>query len=846
MAYFDSSSSPNKLDVFQFVQDDDEFHDEEREQSTLDVEGLYSLASLESSLSPSMSNKSTELTASLTETSNRETPFSTNIEEINLMIMEADENISVIKEQHAAAELLKVESDENTIVTKEKHAAELLRLESTENILHKQERSTEQVVDAAELLKMESAENDIEKEEAPEQAANAEAGNEEERQKTPVVYFVGMLVMCLVFLLIFLLPQDILHLRESPTKHEEVQAPDELKTPTPLAFPGIVGPREVTEMPGTRDPTPPSRYARGSNISLAIALNGNHTDHWTGIVHSLKAIGIPVKVYTDIESALAHRVVIIYPEMTGANTNEETFQRVTNHVHNGNTVIAFGINRLGLYDTFGFANAESRNDLHTLTLYMQDDETPLDPTISQLNILYNKRTAFATAYFGLAQLPLATYGNNGGAAIVANTVQNGNRVGKAYAIGFDFALLAARAKSGRLTNPKDWYVNRYRPTLDTLTRFLARVYREGEPNFVQVTTSPFGRQFTTLITHDIDCGHCMENTRDYIEMESSLGVNATYFIQTKYVKDWNDGVFFNVSQKPLVQSMISNGMEVASHSVAHSRQFQFLPNGTGSEMYPYYRPFVQNIARTVNATIVGELRVSKLLLELLGGLPVRSFRPGHLSLPLSLPQLLEATNHSFSSSITANQALTHYPYRTMFQSQYQTETSVFEFPVTIEDEVGLPLGDRLVESIQLANNISRHGGLVNMLIHTDTTTHKLDFIREFVEEFRNRSWFPTLQSYGDWWRARDSLFIDVLEGYSNNGTVSTRTLMIEMDHNEDIDEIEGLTLRIPSTWILQEGQAGVSQTTTDLVIIDRIFRNATVLFEVLSDTGGPTPNRADP
>lgn len=109
-----------------------------------------------------------------------------------------------------------------------------------------------------------------------------------------------------------------------------------------------------------------------------------------------------------------------------------------------------------------------------------------------------------------------------------------------------------------------------------------------------------------MITHDIDCSHCILNVRDYMELEVSLRVQATYSMQTKYVKDWNDDMFYDASKVPLVESLVSTGMEVASHSVAHSRQLASFPMGSGVEAYPPYHPFVRNRTTTINGTIAGE------------------------------------------------------------------------------------------------------------------------------------------------------------------------------------------------------------------------------------------------
>ena len=89
-----------------------------------------------------------------------------------------------------------------------------------------------------------------------------------------------------------------------------------------------------------------------------------------------------------------------------------------------------------------------------------------------------------------------------------------------------------------------------------------------------------------------------------------------------------------------------------------------------------------------------------------------------------------------------------------------SELPVFEFPVTIEDEINPPLGDRLPQAINLARQISRYGGLCMVLIHTDILEHKLDFERGFIEAVKPFSWFGTLNDYGAWWSARNEVLVD--------------------------------------------------------------------------------------
>src|SRR5262249_32637616 len=142
----------------------------------------------------------------------------------------------------------------------------------------------------------------------------------------------------------------------------------------------------------------------------------------------------------------------------------------------------------------------------------------------------------------------------------------------------------------------------------------------------------------------------IKNAVEYARIEQGYGLAGTYFIQTKYVRDWNDDIFFNRAGVEYLKQLRQLGMELGSHSVSHSAMFSRFPLGTGDERYPAYRPFVKERFVTVNGTVLGELRVSRFLLDsLLPGQRTVSFRPGHLQYPFSLPEALAATGYRFSS-----------------------------------------------------------------------------------------------------------------------------------------------------------------------------------------------------
>jgi hypothetical protein len=335
--------------------------------------------------------------------------------------------------------------------------------------------------------------------------------------------------------------------------------------------------------------------------------------------------------------------------------------------------------------------------------------------------------------------------------------------------------------------------------LDVWLRLLKDIYTAGEPDAVTIGTVPFGRSLSVMMTHDVDFTLSMANAVSYAEYEKSQDMVGTYFIQTKYIRDYNDDIFFDDRGIVHLKKLAELGMEIGSHTVAHSKLFSQFPMGTGSEQYPTYMPFVKNRNATSNGTILGELRVSKFLLEHFSGQRLMSFRPGELSNPVALPQALQAAGYRYSSSTTANNSLTHLPYQLNYDRLNDTEMDVFEFPVTIEDEELPKLGDRVPEAVELARQIGRYGGSFVVLIHSNILDHKLAFEKRFVESVKSFAWFGSVSQFGQWWAARNELAVDV----STEGEQYVLTLQLPKP-------MTGLTVHVPAGWTLDERDANLA------------------------------------
>jgi hypothetical protein len=516
---------------------------------------------------------------------------------------------------------------------------------------------------------------------------------------------------------------------------------------------GVDGPVAISPTSAPR-PARISDFERGGSHRLAILVT-DPGSAWLGLARVFRAQGIPFVITQDPQRAFQHKVVLVYPIISGRSLSPDALRKVAEHVHTGGTVLGFDLAGGGLESLFGVNGARAsraRNTLHWAAAH-----GPAEEVVTVFSRAGSEAELGSYAFATQGASIVARY-EDGGAAITCRRA-----VGEACLMGVDLGDLAQRAMDGRAEPIARFYVNQYEPSLDVLARWVRDLYVGGEPSPYLIDTAPPGRQVSIIFTHDVDYNRSVANSRAYAEVEHDAGIRATYFTQTKYVRDYNDDFFFTPRTISELVAWRETGMEIASHGVSHARAFKAFPLGSQQERYANYQPFVESRDSARDGTIFGETRVSKFLLEHFTGAHVSSFRPGHLSYPFNLPEVLQATGYSYSSSITADACLTHFPFQLTYARAGESPVPVWEFPITIEDEESPRLGDRVDAANDVISKIAANHGLVVILIHPDILDHKLAFERAVIARWRNSAWMTDLNTFGAWWRARDQAEIDLVD-----------------------------------------------------------------------------------
>ncbi|MDR3588255.1 MAG: hypothetical protein P4N41_01175 [Negativicutes bacterium] len=588
-------------------------------------------------------------------------------------------------------------------------------------------------------------------------------------------------------------------------------------------FAGVEGPADATVIP-KEELTPWQKFSGGGKTRLAVLLTDTDSD-WLALTQGLKGMGIPFTITTDYKQAVQHSVVLVYPEVGGKTMSPFAVKALMDLTEKGGAVIGVNVVTDSMYDFFGFdyslptdknGSIRFNPEVSPVVASLQD---PREVTIALGDSRYKEANYGTYGYFHPRHTPLAVF-DSGQAAV---TMERHGR-GAAYAFGLDIGGFLAEGYNDRGELIGRSYINEFEPAADVLTNLVKRIYVSGEKDAVTVGSVPFNKKLTVMFTHDVDWGLSNANSIEYAKFEQSVGIHGTYFILTKYITDYNDVAFFNNDYIPALKQLEPMGMEVGSHGISHSKVYEFAPLGTGTEKYPDYQPYIAGPYTLVNGTVLGELRVSKYLLETLvtTSQKVVSFRPGELSNPKALSQALWGTGYKYSSTMPANAALTTLPFRLSYGKDGKAETPIFEFPLALEDELPpAPMIERLDAGVALADKIGRYGGICVILIHPNETGQKLEYEKRFYEKVKDRAWFSSVGEFGNWWSARDQVQVDV--------RTDKEKKIVEVTAPVPLD---GLTLKVPAGWRLMNGDKVGLDITQDkeAIVIKRAEGKFNLVF----------------
>src|SRR6185312_8236827 len=207
-------------------------------------------------------------------------------------------------------------------------------------------------------------------------------------------------------------------------------------------FDGVSGPSGLSAIPPL-SPTPVSRYQAGTQSRLAVLLT-DPASNWLRLAHGLKTIGVPFLVTQDYRQAITHRVVLVYPMISGQVLSSEALKALAAFPRNGGTLIGVNVFGGGLNEVFGFKEIQSSGRhfelrLNQLSPLLAQFTEPKEQVLRLGDRQKGGDPVGSHAYLDPKEAPLAMY-DDGTPAIV----QRSYGEGRAIAFGLDIGFLLAK------------------------------------------------------------------------------------------------------------------------------------------------------------------------------------------------------------------------------------------------------------------------------------------------------------------------------------------------------------------------------------------------------------------
>jgi hypothetical protein len=526
-------------------------------------------------------------------------------------------------------------------------------------------------------------------------------------------------------------------------------------------------------------------------------------------------MGIPFLVTRDLRTALRHKLLVLYPEVDGRTYDAAQAQAISDFVAHGGVIFAQNVFWGGFKTLFGFEDLVPLRTRHKIVFNAPGLEAT-DPTLRYLN-----RAAEKEVPLGSSAIPEVIWSNgykpapgtrslarfeDGSTAVLKHDVGRGH----AYLIGVALNDVVLRNQQNRDYEAQRIYVNGFEPGTDVWLLLLRAWYETYSDTGIRLGTIPEGKRSVLMLSHDVDWEYSFKPMLAFAEFEKSAGASSTFFVQTKYLDDVNSHAFFFGQSLDILRELAAGNSDIGSHSVIHSKLFNKVPLGTGEEQYANYQARATRDNAAQDATALGEVCVSKSLLD--SEIPAHEtifFRAGHLRVPPYLPEALVRCGYEFDSSFTAGDVLTNFPYRLDFDLGMTEPTSIFEFPVTFEDEQLPTLLDRIPAMLDVIEANAENGAPSVLLIHSNNAQDKLEAERALLSRLPKDILVENMIAYARFWKARSQV--------SWVPRPVTGGERIEIDSELPV---AGLTLVSPRAIQNASGMPGIRWTDHEVILPD--------------------------
>ncbi|UCB45537.1 MAG: polysaccharide deacetylase family protein [Spirochaetota bacterium] len=478
-------------------------------------------------------------------------------------------------------------------------------------------------------------------------------------------------------------------------------------------------------------------------------------------------LGIPYERITDVSLLERYKVVYTSGKLHNSVVGYEVTDALYDYVEMGGVLVSAGEVGNRLHPVFGIENYVPSNKRYRLSFRGNDASLKYIDHVNERTIsLGNGEDHFYDEV-------IWSYGyvKSQGARTLAifdddsiGFVTNNYGRGKAYLLGLSYTEAVLLPQIGGDFEAQRKYVNSVEPSADVIMLIIRAIYEAHYSPFVYLSTIPYARSTALILTHDVDAQTAFVDSLKYARLEERYGVKSTFFENTKYFVDWMDIDYYNIEENvDAIRELKNRGWDIGSHTVSHYKQLSSIAEGDPNVTFTDYDPLN-------NVTVQGEVRVSKELLD--RDIPEQNtiaFRAGDLEYPYSLVKVLEESGYMYNSTYSANDVLTAFPFLALRERNLGSdESSVFEFPVTLDDALGYLTPDTVNEAVDLWLEVIRanrdNEAITVLLIHPSDTrdkTYKLEAQESVMEKIKEMGgWMGDLTTYGNFWRDRHTTLFD--------------------------------------------------------------------------------------
>lgn len=518
----------------------------------------------------------------------------------------------------------------------------------------------------------------------------------------------------------------------------------------------------------------------------------------------LRTLGVPAVIAPNLTEAVRYRIVILAGAPAEGSITAGDIERLTAFVATGGILVGEAITDQRLLGLFGVEKAAPATGRSRVDWIGQGERTIADlDRVSEREVDIDDR--FGSSFATVGYTPrreakvLATF-DDGTAAVTrkragsddedddddhddghitthrsatddanrdddectAETNDHGR--GAAYLVGARLTDLVTRHHEGARWSSKARYENAFDTSADGWLLWLRGIYRTHIASGVTLSTAPAGARFAVIPTLSLNFSVGVGPTVDYVKAASNRKITPTVFVWTKITTDWLDVAFFSDSGPfdQVMQTITGMGAEIAGHTVAHSPIFDKLPMGTGTESAPDYQPNVASKTVTNGASVLGEIRVSRQLIQARLNAKATSFRAGYLLTTPRLAVAEEAVGIRDDSSTTQGWVGGAFPF-SIPRFDGKGYADVTTYPVVIEDERGVRVDQRIAEARDLMSANGDNGAPTTIMFHPNGWDWKIKAWDQLLMHIPSDAWTGTVQRFGDFWqdRSRSALVTSV-------------------------------------------------------------------------------------